>query len=228
LPSWTPTDGRKAAESRAGTDGTKHALRAACPRPTAAYRPRRPEETTLYNVVRENLETLYGAVSDGAVRIALPAFVRKELEGYLDCGLLCRGFARLRCEACGESRLVAFSCKGRGFCPSCLGRRMCATAANLVEHVLPAAGFYATRMKKEGHAKGQSGAVVVVQRTSADLKLNPHLHVVLLDGVFQERDGALRFHELSRISTRDVADVLERACRRMHSNPLTSGVAGIG
>ena len=25
----------------------------------------------------------------------------------------------------------------RGFCPSCFGRRMCATAANLVEHVLP-------------------------------------------------------------------------------------------
>ncbi|AUX29006.1 MULTISPECIES: transposase zinc-binding domain-containing protein [Sorangium] len=56
---------------------------------------------------------------------------------YLDCGLLCRGFARLRCERCEESRLVAFSCKGRGFCPSCLGRRICATAANLIEDVLP-------------------------------------------------------------------------------------------
>ncbi|WP_408022418.1 transposase zinc-binding domain-containing protein [Sorangium sp. Soce836] len=32
---------------------------------------------------------------------------------------------------------MAFSCKGRGFCPSCLGRRMCATAANLIEDVLP-------------------------------------------------------------------------------------------
>jgi hypothetical protein len=31
----------------------------------------------------------------------------------------------------------AFACKGRGFCPSCLGRRMCATAANLIEDVLP-------------------------------------------------------------------------------------------
>jgi hypothetical protein len=36
--------------------------------------------------------------------------VRKELEGYLDCGLLCRGFARLRCDGCEETRLVAFSC----------------------------------------------------------------------------------------------------------------------
>jgi hypothetical protein len=45
--------------------------------------------------------------------------------------------ARLKCEDCGEKRVVAFSCKGRGFCPSCTGRRMNATAANLIERVLP-------------------------------------------------------------------------------------------
>jgi hypothetical protein len=56
------------------------------------YERRRPEATTLYQVVQDNLETLYGAVDDGAVKLALPRFVRKELEGYLDCGLLCRGF----------------------------------------------------------------------------------------------------------------------------------------
>ncbi len=32
-------------------------------------------------------------------------------------------------------------------------------------------GFYAERMKREGVVGGQSGAVVVVQRTSADLTL---------------------------------------------------------
>ena len=101
------------------------------------YERRRPETTTLYHIVQDNLETLYGAVDDGAVKLALPRFVRKELEGYLDCGLLCRGFARLRCDACAETRLVAFACKGRGFCPSSLGRKMSATAASLVEHVLP-------------------------------------------------------------------------------------------
>jgi hypothetical protein len=87
--------------------------------------------------VRDNLETLYGAIGDGAIAVRIPKHARKELEAYLDCGLLCRGFARLWCEGCGESRLVAFSCKGRGFCPSCLGRRMSATAANLIERVLP-------------------------------------------------------------------------------------------
>ena len=71
----------------------------------------------------------------------IPKHARKELEAYLDCGLLCRGFARLRCQECGESLLVAFSCKGRGFCPSCMGRRMCATAANLIDRVLPQTGL---------------------------------------------------------------------------------------
>jgi hypothetical protein len=91
----------------------------------------------LYEVVRDNLETLYGAIEDGAIAVRIPKHARKELEVYLSCGLLSRGFARLKCEDCGERRQVAFSCKGRGSCPSCTGRRMNAKAANLVERVLP-------------------------------------------------------------------------------------------
>jgi len=33
-------------------------------------------------------------------------------------------------------------------------------------------------------AEAKSGAVTVVQRTSSDLRLNPHLHVVFLDGAY--------------------------------------------
>jgi len=107
----------------------------------SVYRRHRPETTALYEVVRDNLETLYGAIDDGALAVRIPKHARKELEAYLGCGLLCRGFARLRCQECGESLLVAFSCKGRGFCPSCMGRRTCATAANLIERVLPETGL---------------------------------------------------------------------------------------
>jgi hypothetical protein len=46
---------------------------------------------------------------------------------------------RLACEGCGHDLLVAFSCKGRGFCPSCGGRRMTQTAAHLVDRVFPEA-----------------------------------------------------------------------------------------
>ncbi len=76
-------------------------------------------------------------------------------------------------------------------------------------------GFYKVRLKKEGAANGQSGAVVVVQRTSSDLKCNPHLHVLLLDGVYRELEGEPVFHELPRLSTREVGEVLERAVQRM-------------
>ncbi|HFR4610574.1 TPA: transposase zinc-binding domain-containing protein, partial [Klebsiella pneumoniae] len=36
------------------------------------------------------------------------------------------------CEHCRAERLVAFSCKKRGFCPSCGARRMAESARHLV------------------------------------------------------------------------------------------------
>jgi hypothetical protein len=75
-----------------------------------SYERRRPELGTLHRVVRENLHTLYAAVEHGSVGVALPNFVKRELESYLACGLLCRGFAILKCAGCDERRLVAFSC----------------------------------------------------------------------------------------------------------------------
>ena len=65
--------------------------------PGAAYRRHQPETTALYEVVRDNLETLYGAIDDGAIAVRIPKHARKQLEAYLGCGLSCRGFARLRC-----------------------------------------------------------------------------------------------------------------------------------
>src|SRR5690606_35378113 len=38
----------------------------------------------------------------------------------------------------GLGQLLAFSCKRRGFCPSCMGRRMALAAVHLEESVLPA------------------------------------------------------------------------------------------
>ncbi len=46
-------------------------------------------------------------------------------------------FLRLRCEQCHAEKLVAFSCKKRGFCPSCGARRMAETAATLADEVQP-------------------------------------------------------------------------------------------
>ena len=65
-------------------------------------------------------------------------FVEVEFEYYLCCGWFEYGFFRVKCEWCRFERLVAFSCKRRGFCLSCGVRRMAVTAAHLVDHMLPA------------------------------------------------------------------------------------------
>jgi hypothetical protein len=46
-------------------------------------------------------------------------WVEEDFRAYLRCGILAHGFARIRCDDCAAERLVAFSCKGRGVCPSC-------------------------------------------------------------------------------------------------------------
>ena len=60
-----------------------------------------------------------------------------KIRGYLECGLLCFGFARAVCTTCRTGFVVAFSCKGRGVCPSCNGRHMAQTAAHLADQVIP-------------------------------------------------------------------------------------------
>src|SRR5438093_12962869 len=64
-------------------------------------------------------------------------FVEKEFRSFLDCGVLARGFLRIFCHTCKLDRVLAFSCKSRGICPSCGGRRMADTAAHLVDRVIP-------------------------------------------------------------------------------------------
>ncbi len=104
-------------------------------RGASGYVPRRPEATTLYGVVQHHLETW---LSNARVQErSVPRFVERELRAFLECGVLANGFLRLHCDACGLDRVVPFSCKGRGFCPSCRGRHMADTAAHLVDRVLP-------------------------------------------------------------------------------------------
>jgi len=59
---------------------------------------------------------------------------------YLDCGVWDNGFARVRCRKCPQEFLVAFSCKGRGLCPSCGAKRAAELAAFLVDEVVEDVG----------------------------------------------------------------------------------------
>jgi len=91
----------------------------------------------LYHVVAEHLETFLASFNDDPEATSLPAYVEREFYDYLRCGILAHGFLRLGCDTCHHELLVPFSCKRRGFCPSCAGRRMAQMAAHLVEQVLP-------------------------------------------------------------------------------------------
>ena len=101
----------------------------------AGYRRHCPEDTLLYQIVAQHYPAFAAMMS--APGRPLPTFVQREFEDYLKCGRLDYGFLRVRCSVCHAEKLVAFSCKRRGFCPSCGARRMVDSAALLVDEVLP-------------------------------------------------------------------------------------------
>ena len=87
-----------------------------------------PVRTVLYQLIEEYypvFETQWVAEGRG-----LSDYVRREFEDYLKCGCLEPGFYSVRCESCHEERLLALSCKKRGFCPSCGARQMADSAAS--------------------------------------------------------------------------------------------------
>ena len=100
------------------------------------YARHKPEETILYKIIQNNWLPFQTQV-ESKTGYPLPDFVIKEFDEYLRCGILAHGFLRAQCESCKFEHLVAFSCKRRGFCPSCGTRRMSETAAHLVDSVLP-------------------------------------------------------------------------------------------
>ena len=116
------------------------------------YERHRPEATLLYELVEQYYPAFLEHIElDGR---GLPNFVHQEFDAYLKCGRLDYGFLRVRCTRCHAERLVAFSCKRRGFCPSCGARRMVETAASLVDEVLPRQPL---RQRPRAHAHWRSG-----------------------------------------------------------------------
>ena len=102
------------------------------------YQRRQPELTALYQLIQAHwpeAQRLCREASDG---IGLPKFIDRAFERYLGCGRLENGLVRLHCPTCRQSAAVAFSCKTRGLCPSCDGRRMTEVSAHLVDEVIPA------------------------------------------------------------------------------------------
>jgi hypothetical protein len=99
------------------------------------YAQRTPESGKVFGLIQRNW--LKFTAEANQVEKPPAKHIVKEIEEFLGCGVLARGFLRLKCDTCNSSRFVAFSCKRRGFCPSCCGRRMNEGAAYLVDYVFP-------------------------------------------------------------------------------------------
>jgi hypothetical protein len=102
------------------------------------YRRRAPEQTPLYRIVyhgrdelprvwEERFQATYGVLRDE---------VLTTFDEYLNRGLLAHGAARVYCDTCKHSLLVAFSCKKRGLCPSCNAKRSVKFGEHLYDAVL--------------------------------------------------------------------------------------------
>ena len=102
------------------------------------YHPRNPQASPLWQILdrhykefergyEERYETRYGFFR---------SIISEVVSEYLDCGDLRNGFARVRCPDCYEEYLLAFSCKGRCFCPSCHAKKVVQFGGLLKDTVL--------------------------------------------------------------------------------------------
>ena len=104
------------------------------------YRPRKPHLTPFYQCVQDHYESLEQVYPERFVKRYgfWRPYLKEIMLHYLECGDLHRGFARIRCDACGTERILAFSCKERKFCPSCGQKRAMEFSEWLCGHVLRA------------------------------------------------------------------------------------------
>ncbi|MGI6299801.1 MAG: transposase zinc-binding domain-containing protein [Verrucomicrobiota bacterium] len=102
------------------------------------YRPRRPNASPLWQCLFGHFDAFLELYEEqyqpryGFLRPIIPEVVNK----FLDCGDLEHGFARVRCDDCKHEYLLAFSCKGRWFCPCCHQKKVQIFGALLSEAVL--------------------------------------------------------------------------------------------
>lgn len=96
--------------------------------------------------------------------------------------------------------------------------RLCASAASaFASELMRALRRRAKKLLGLGSvSEAFTGAVVAIQRTDSALRLNVHLHVLALDGVYVRGPcGALVFHALPTPSSEEVAELARRTAQRL-------------
>lgn len=177
----------------------------------------------LEHVWGERFQQQYGVLRDEVLQV---------LDEYLNCGLLEHGAARVYCDSCKHSLLVAFSCKKRGVCPSCGMKRAVKFAEHLYHEVLEDVptrhcvfsipkrlrlqfrynrklcdilfkAAWRSLSESLGIDETELALVLTLQTAGEALNWNPHLHGMLADGVFL-KDGTFKpFHEINLKAIQD-------------------------
>ena len=222
---------------------------------SCTYQRRRPELTPCYRILQEHLATF---VADrDAEGVPLPKHVLDEFDAYMRCGILAHGFIRLVCDSCQKELAVAFSCKRRGFCPSCCAKRMAEAATHLTENVLPLAPYrqfvisfpipmrhwlnnnrrfaaqvysivtkaihrhYQKKAESLGGKNPVAGTIAFLQLAGSALTLNPHLHILALDGTYTMVNDLPKLRCAPKLEDSDVENLLgdivsrvTKLCRR--------------
>ena len=206
------------------------------------YAPRDPGQSLLYQVIQKNLSSF--ANTPGKNGKFMRKHAIKEMQAYLQCGRLQYGFTRRRCESCRKEHLLPFSCKKRGFCPSCCSRKASENVVHLMDNILPHRPYrqwcisfpvalrYAlaqnsclqkaihrcvikaiSRFYKKSCKNKQAftGSITFIQRFGSALNLNPHFHILFLDGVYQKNaKGEIVFKKNTGTNDEDVGSVLRQ------------------
>ena len=116
---------------------------------SSVYQTRRPRASPLWQLVNHGWEDFLANYETNYRKSLgpLPSSAVATVQSFLRCGDLASGFTRLQCPDCGHERLLAFTCKGRHFCPSCHQRRVRSTSdwiATSVCHEVPHRQFVFT------------------------------------------------------------------------------------
>jgi hypothetical protein len=110
--------------------------------PAKGYQPR-SAHNALKEIVEDALEALLARREERNLKDHGPLHprVRDLMEAFVRCGDAHFGFLRLKClePTCSSKteRIVPFSCKSRGLCPSCSQKRALLWAERMVDEVLP-------------------------------------------------------------------------------------------
>ncbi len=102
------------------------------------YHPKQPALSPLWRILNNHYE-IYEQMYDKKFKNKYGFFrpvINEVVYEYLRCGDLKEGFARVRCKDCDHESLLAFSCKGRWFCPSCHSKKVINFGSLLKESIL--------------------------------------------------------------------------------------------